>query len=148
MLKSSVESEMISSDLLVEKLIISRSCNHDFSAIIKQDSQKELNFICNSCLSFLQICVQKRQCKNHFYCLKDCVAACFYCNQTVNFIVKSPVLNKRLITKFLFKKQKSTQNNALLLLSIYLSCALSGSQKPINSENIKFKTFIGIDNPR
>ena len=148
MVESSIEFEMISSDILIEKIIISRSCNHEFSTIIKQDSQKEMNFICNSCLSFLQIRFEKRQCKNHFYCINDCVATCFHCNQTVNFIIKTPVINKRLITKFLFKKQKSTQNNALLLLSIYLSGAISGSLKPINSENVKFKTFIGIDNPR
>jgi ubiquitin carboxyl-terminal hydrolase 25/28 len=49
-----------------------------------------------------------------------------------------------LLNRFLFNKSLETKVNILLMFVFYLGNLVHGDRKPINSENQKFQTFIGV----
>ena len=68
---------------------------------------------------------------------------CDYCQTTWMAEFTSRVISDDLITQFLSLKDQQAQATAMFMLEFYTANIYHGNPKPINSENPKFKQYIG-----
>ena len=73
---------------------------------------------------------------------------CDYCQISWTAEITPRILKSDLIGNLLLNKDASAQATCLFMLEFYTANIFHGNPKPINSENPKFKQFIGINDIR